>query len=215
MTGSILSRAFAVTDGRAAAAFAQPLRRRLVLLLAGHERSVAEMAALMRLDLKYLHYHIGVLQRLGLLMVAHERARPGRPIKVYRAVSKSFFVPGRVTSAGPSAAMHAELRDSLAKVREPSLGGTLYYVDENDAPRMQFIGKPASKPLSATETATEIWQVLTLSRAEALRLTTDIAACLKSCAHRDRGTTQDYLVHFAVAPRLAPKKGRARALRRF
>jgi hypothetical protein len=198
-------------DGRAAVAFSQPLRRRLVLLLAGHERSVAEMAALMRVDLKYLHYHVGVLQRLGLLVVAHERARPGRPIKVYRAVSKSFFVPGRVASAGPSAAMHAELRDSLAKVREPSLGGTLYYVDENDEPRIQFIGKPASDSLSATE----LWRVLTLSRAEALRLTRDIAARLKACAHRDRGTTQDYLVHFALAPRLAPKKGGARALRRF
>jgi hypothetical protein len=211
MKETLLSRAFAVTNGRAAMALSQPLRRRLVLLLGVHERSVAELAALMRVDLKYLHYHVGVLQRLGLLVVAHERARPGRPIKVYRAVSKSFFVPGRVTSAGPSAAMHAELRDSLAKVREPSLGGTLYYVDENDEPRMQFIAKPASDSLSAIE----IWRVLTLSRAEALRLTRDIAARLKTCAHRDRGTTQDYLVHFALAPRLAPKKGGARALRRF
>jgi DNA-binding transcriptional ArsR family regulator len=211
MTENILSRAWRITDVRAAAALSHPLRRRLVLMLVGHERSVAEIAAIMRLDLKYLHYHVVALVKLGLLRVAHERSRPGRRIKVYSAVADGFFVPGRVAAAAPSLALHAELRASLAKVREPSLGGIVYDVDENHKPRMRFIGNPTSKSIAATD----IWHVLNLSPAEALRLTQDISARLKACVHRDRGSAQEYLVHFALARRLRPTTGGARVLRRL
>ncbi len=198
MTATILSRALQVTDVRAAAALSHPMRRRLLLLLVGHERSVAELAVIMQLELKYLHYHAGALLKLGLIVIAHERARPGRRVKVYRAAAESFFVPGRVMAAGPFTALHAELRDSLAKVRGPSRGGILYDVDEHDEPRMRYKGNSAPKLLAAAE----VWQVLRLSRAQALRLTQEISGRLKAQRHAERGTEQDYLLHFALAPRL-------------
>lgn len=210
MTGTILSRTLIVTEVRAAAALSHPMRRHLVLLLVGREYSVAELAAIMHLDLKYLHYHVGALQKLGLIVVAHERVRPGRRVKVYRAAADSFFVSGRVMAAGPSVALHSELRDSLAKVREPLRGGILYDVDEHDEPRMRFKHSPARGPKAAAE----FWQVLSLSRAEALRITHEISERLKACVHRDHGTRQDYLVHFALAPRLRLKKGGIRVWRR-
>src|SRR5262245_51941050 len=87
MKDDTLSRAHRITDVRAAAAFSEPLRRRLVLELAGRERALAELAASTGLDLKRVHYHVTALQKLGLVRVTRKQARAGRAIKFYRTVA--------------------------------------------------------------------------------------------------------------------------------
>jgi len=69
MKDDTLSRAHRVSDRRAAAAFADPLRRRLVLELARRERALAELATSTGLDLKRVHYHVTALKKLGLVTV--------------------------------------------------------------------------------------------------------------------------------------------------
>jgi predicted ArsR family transcriptional regulator len=126
MPDDLLSRAFRVADRKAAAAFSDPLRRRLVLLLAGQKRSAGELASVTGVELKRLHYHLAALEKLGLVVVAARRARAGRPVKLYRAVADAFFVPAETTAASPSDALAAELREARAKHADLSHEGILY-----------------------------------------------------------------------------------------
>jgi DNA-binding transcriptional ArsR family regulator len=197
MPDELLSSAYRVRNPRAAAAFSNPLRRRLLLLSASRERSLSELASTTGIELKSLHYHVGALAKLGLIIVSGCRARAGRPIKLYRAVAEAFFIPLDVMDTSPSAAMTGELRDARARLADPAREGTLYRVSEGKF-HMQPIGN-SGKRQSPTA---DCWRMLQLSSTEALRLAADMDACLKAAAERSRGATKAYLVHFAFAPRL-------------
>jgi len=192
----ILSRAHRVTQPRSAAAFSDPLRRRLVLLLAGRERSVGQMAETTGVDIRRLHYHVTALRKLGLIKVARVQRRAGRPIKLYRAVADAFFVSDDIAPSSPSAALNDELRRSLAKLRDPARHGVLYRLGDDGEPRMQ----PVRGSGSGGAPSAEQWRVLRLTRADALRLAEKIERCLGEFAGRD-GAAKAYLVHFAMAPR--------------
>jgi len=195
-----LSRAFRIRDARAAAAFSDPLRRRVVLLLAGRERSLSELASITGWELKRLHYHVATLAKLGLVVVSGRRARAGRAVKLYRAVAEAFFIPVDLGDGSPGAAMAKELRDALARIADPAREGVLYYLSKEGKFRMQPIGNGGPKQLPTAE----CWRVLRLSTTEASRLAAEMDACLKAAAERSRGATRNYLVHFAFAPRLMP-----------
>jgi hypothetical protein len=205
MKDYILSRARRISDPRVAESFSDPLRRRLVLLLASRERSLAELADFTGQDLKRLHYHITALRKLGLLLVTHERRRAGRAIKIYRAVADAFFVPEKVMPSGSAAALNLELRNSLDKLRDQSRDGVVYYLGEDGEPRM----RPVKSPTARSAEAAEYWTVLKLSRAEALRLARDIGECLKVYASRHGDARKHFLVHFAFAPSHWGKSPRA------
>jgi len=200
MQHDILSRALRVTDRRAAAVFSVPLRRRLVLHLIGQERSLAEIANDTGLDLKRLHYHVTVLTKLGLLVVAHEQKRAGRPIKMYRATAKAFFVPEDAAHTGPDEVLTAELRRSLAKQRTRSRAGIVYHLGGDGEPRMQPVRRSPAKGVPAVEH----WRVLRLSQLDALRLSKDIEDRFKAYADSHDGSAESYLVHFALAPSSVP-----------
>lgn len=55
--------------------------------------SVSEAAEALGEDLDRVYYQVRKLEKLGLLEVAFEEARAGRPIKHYRASAQAFFVP--------------------------------------------------------------------------------------------------------------------------
>jgi len=197
MKDTILSSAFDVAEPRAAAVFADPLRRRLVLLLAAQPRSLVELATDTALDLKRLHYHITALRDLGLVAVKQERPRAGRAIKVYGAVATAFFVSAKISSNLPDARLMAELRKSLANGLERH-AGTLYYLTATGEPRM----RPVRGADTRRALATEYWRVLKLSRPDFLRLTATIEDCLNSISKQQSDGKQSYLAHFAIAPRV-------------
>jgi DNA-binding transcriptional ArsR family regulator len=180
--------------------FSDPLRRRLVLHLIGRERSLAEIAADTGLDLKRLHYHATVLTELGLLMVAHEKKRAGRPIKMYRASAKAFFVPDDAAHSGPAEVLTAELRRSLAKQRARSHAGIVYHMGEDGEPRMQSVQRSPAKGMPAVEH----WRVLRLSRLDAERLSKEIEDRFQAYADRHDDLAESFLVHFALAPSSVP-----------
>ena len=197
MKDTILSSAYRASNARTAAAFANPLRRRLLLLLAVHDYSLAELAKKTSQDLKILHYHITQLRKLGLLVVARTQRRAGRPIKYYRAKARAFFVPSAVMPSPHAKALMVELTDSLAKQRQKSDEGVLYCVAEDGTPQMRPIQHlPAEKSLSADQ-----WRVLRLSRGEAVQLTKTVSDCLEPYSMR-QSDGELYLLHFALVPRL-------------
>ncbi len=180
-----------------ATAFADPLRRRVVFLLATREHSLGELASITGFDLKRLHYHVLALKKLGLVAVAGKRSRAGRPIKLYRAVASAFFVPVEAMAEPPESAMAAELRAAQAKHTDPSREGVLYHLGSEG----KFLIQPVSNAGTKRVPTADLWRVLRLSQAEASRLADDVDACLKAAAGRSRGATNTYLIHLAFAPR--------------
>jgi DNA-binding transcriptional ArsR family regulator len=197
MKDALLSGAVEISDPRVAAIFSDPLRRRLVLLLAAGQRSLSELANDTGLDLKRLHYHVTTLQDLGLVIVKQKRARAGRAIKVYGTIASAFLVPANLSLSGPDVALMAELRKSLAEVHDRGAAGTLYYLTANGEPRM----RPLTKAGARRAAAAEYWRVIKLSRTDLFHLTSAIEDCLKTIPKCKNESNQTYLVHFAIAPR--------------
>jgi len=211
MRDDLLSRAFRVENRRAAAALSDPLRRRVVLLMVGRERSAGELAFVTGVELKRLHYHLSALEKLGLVVVVRRRARAGRPVKLYRAVADAYFVPTEAMAASPSDALAAELREAQARLADPSRAGILYHLSEGG----EFLMRPVNSEGAEQVPTADCWRVLQLSPVEAHRLAAELDACLKAAVERSRGATKAYLAHFAFAPQLdftAP--GAFRTLRR-
>jgi DNA-binding transcriptional ArsR family regulator len=201
MRDDTLSRAVRITDPRAAGALADPLRRRLLLHLAHRECSIGELAGATGVDLKRLHYHVTALLELGLLVVARERRRPGRSIKIYRAIADAFFVPEEATIGRPEDALVRDLQESLARLRDPSREGVLYHLSDAGEPRMRPVRAAGTRSIPAAEN----WRVVRLSRADALRMAKDIETYLKALVDNPDDGCETYLVHFAFAPSPDPK----------
>lgn len=195
MKDKTLSRAHQVGKKRAATAFANPLRRRLVLCLIEKEHSLAELARTMQIDIRRMHYHVLALVRLGLLTVSRECSRAGRPIKMYRATADAFFVPDSVADTTPTDSLLAQLRSELARERLRGRTGVIYYLAENGGPRMRRI-----QTADATRAeARELCRVLQLSRADARQLTEDVAKIVAGYAARN-GPSATHILYFAIAP---------------
>ncbi|MDP9123015.1 MAG: winged helix-turn-helix domain-containing protein [Pseudomonadota bacterium] len=194
MKDKILSRTLRIEDDRRAAAFSAPLRRRLVLALVPREQSVKELSDSLGVEMKRLHYHVTMLVKLELVIVAREQPRAGRPVKFYRAASSSFFVPDSVASTAPTDALVDGLRESLQRQRERSSGGFLYDTDAGGRLRMRRVEAHGRRPVAAIEQ----WRLMRLSRADAARLVQELSECVARYAGSPSG--QAHLVHLAVAP---------------
>lgn len=180
----------------AAAAFASGRSRSILLALAAQERSLRQLAAETGLRLSLLHYHVTRLQAAGLIEIIRTEKRPGRPVKIYRAVARAFFVPARLVGSEVGDKLSAELRERLALARARSDGeGTLYFVGEDGGPRMRRFG--SDEPGEGTE----LWSLLDLSRAEAAALAAEMKALLRRYQGLGRGTARPYIVHAALAPK--------------
>jgi DNA-binding transcriptional ArsR family regulator len=195
MKDKLLSRALRIETDRAASAFADPLRRRLVLRLIEKEYSLAELARTMQIDIRRLHYHVLALTQLGLLTVSRQCRRAGRPIKMYRATSDTFFVPDSIADTTPTDSLLAQLRNELARQRLQSRSGVIYHLGENGEPCMRRIHSADG----AAAQAREVCRVLRLSRADARQLGDDVAKIVAGYAGRYE-TSGTHVMYFALAP---------------
>src|SRR4051812_40758344 len=91
-----------IKDARTAAVFANRRRVGILLALAGQERSLSELAAFTGERMSLLLHHVRALQAAGLVQVAREQARAGRPIRFYRAIAEAFFVPAEFAAMFPA-----------------------------------------------------------------------------------------------------------------
>jgi hypothetical protein len=71
-------------------------RRRWIAPFIGQERSIGAAAELLQVNPTQMYKRVERLLKLGLLHVARTEARAGKPIRYYRAVADTFFIPFQV-----------------------------------------------------------------------------------------------------------------------
>jgi hypothetical protein len=185
-----------ITDAKVAAAFANDRQRNLVLQLVNREQSLQELAEVSKISLSLLHYHVGRLERLGLIGVVRYKARSGRPIKIFRSTARSFFVPAYLMSRSPEEELYAELRACLDRSRRGGEGeGMLYFVDEHASARMRKMRGRVAVP------GAEFWLRISLSNANAQSLAEDMKLLLARYQRCGTSPTRAYVVHCAIAPK--------------
>ena len=183
-----------IVNPRAAAVFASPRQRKILLSLVDQERSLSQLARLTENPLNLLHHHLRKFMRLGLVRIAREEARGGAPIKYYRATSRAFFVPAELMDVEPGAGLTSKLRDLLASSLARSLQGVVYS-HGGEGPRMRVVRDAAPRTM-----ATELWGELHLSAADATSLAGDLRALFHRFEARSRKTHRRFLIHAAIAP---------------
>lgn len=94
-----------VEDSRMAKILAHPQDLRYLAPFIGREQRASEVAQALAVPLTTLAYRIRKLLDLGLLEVARIKRRAGSPVKHYRAVADTFFVPFEATDAATLAAL--------------------------------------------------------------------------------------------------------------
>jgi Helix-turn-helix domain len=182
-----------IVDRQAAAVFASPRQRKLLLSLVDEERSLSQLARLTDTPLNLLHHHIGKFVRLGLARIVREQARAGAPIKYYRATARAFYIPADLLAADPAAGLTSKLRDQLSRSLACSLQGVVYSHD-GKGPRMRLIRDADTRRL-----ATELWMELHLSESDAAKLADELRALLHRFDARSGRAHRRYLIHAAVA----------------
>jgi hypothetical protein len=193
-----------ITSARAAAVFAAARQRKILLSLIERERSPSELGRLTDTPLNLLHYHVGTLLRLGLVRVARIQARAGAPIKYYRAVARSFFVPAELLRARPGVELAARLRERLEKGLAGCVQG-VHYSHDGVGPRMRVV-----EDAGRGSFATEIWLELRLSAGDASEMDAALRALLRRFDRRSQETGRRYLVHAAFAPVQHVRRPRSR-----
>ena len=183
-----------ITDPRTAAVFANRRRVRILLALAGQERSLGELAALTGERMSLLHHHVRALQTSGLVQIAREQARAGRPIRFYRAVADAFFVPAEFAAMFPAHGLAEELRQSLERSRMKTLKGVLYASDQG-RPMIRLVTETPGKSGSW-----EKWLDIRLSEADAAAMIQELDAVVRRFAARATpGEGVRHIVHAAIA----------------
>lgn len=185
-----------VTNPKAAAAFSNARQRNLVLQLVNRERSLQELAELLRISLSLLHYHVGRLRGLGLIEVVRCTARSGRPVRIFRSTARAFFVPAHLMSQSAEDELYAELRACSDRSHRGEEGdGMLYFVDERAAPRVRKIRSKTAIPWA------EFWLGIGLSHQDAQSLANEMKLLLARYERRGSGRMRAYLVHCAMVPK--------------
>jgi DNA-binding transcriptional ArsR family regulator len=183
-----------IVDPRAAAVFAAPRQRKILLSLVDEERSLSQLARLTETPLNLLHHHVRKFRQLGLVIIAREEPRAGAPIKYYRATARAFFVPAELMPADLDAGLTAKLRDRLARSVARAIQGVVYSHD-GKGPRMRIV-----RDMEPRTTAIELWVEIDLAEADAAALANDLRALLHRFDGRTRKTRRRYLIHAAMAP---------------
>jgi DNA-binding MarR family transcriptional regulator len=192
MTGR--ERSLTIRSRAAAAIFAHPQGRWMLLSLVAEPRSVSALARGLGLSLSLVHYHVSRFVKLGLVKVERSERRAGRPIKHYQTVADRFFVPAALIGQAHHHKLHEEMRALLERAASRSRSaGIIFEVDSRGAPRM--------RSLDSSEKRNECWKVLRLNRSEAASLSDEVAAVLERYGQNSKARRDVYLVHFAAALR--------------
>jgi hypothetical protein len=166
------------------------------MMFAAAPLSVAEAAAGSGTDLKRLHYRVQKLCRSGLLVVAGERRRAGRPIKLYRARSDIFFVPVEMLPPDFGEELANELRGYLSASARRTTRGLLVAAAGEGRIRLRIVADEDSDPDNL-----ELWRVLRLERSEAKALQSELARVIDRFHQSASGRGKVYLIHSAMARR--------------
>jgi len=191
------SSVYRVTSDAQAAAFANPMRMRLLVACARRERSLTELSQLLDAPLAKLHYHAGRLLDLGLLVVARSEPRGGRPVRYYRAIAEGFELPYEFLPILPAEGWSTGLRTSLRREYERADIALLYAPDEHEDARVHVVRGGPAAPMPCFE----LWRPLRLDTQQQKELGRDLAKVLERYCQLEGGPGAEVLlVHAAFAP---------------
>jgi DNA-binding transcriptional ArsR family regulator len=182
-----------IADPKTAAVFANRRRVRILLALAGRERSLGELASSTGEQMSLLHHHVGALVKAGLVTVTREQARAGRPIRFYRATADAYFVPAEFAAMFPAQGLAEEMRQALERSRMKTLKGVLYASDQGKATIRLVVENPEKSG------SWEKWFDLRLSEADAAAMIGELDAVLQKYAARRAPGEGRYIIHAAIA----------------
>lgn len=181
-----------IADRRAAAALANARTRAIVFELMRSDHTLSELRERLGISLSLLHYHLGRLQLLGLVVVPGTRARLGRASKIYRAAASEFLVPGGIATAVAGTGLRAELERALDDAGGLEAGDVRYFLDKLGTPRMQRM------PVTGRGKAHERWWRLRLSAPAVAQLTREIAELIARYERAEESAAARHLCHFVV-----------------
>jgi hypothetical protein len=194
------SRSRRVTKPAEVAALDHPLRSRLLMACVRRERNLTELASELDQPLGKLHYHTRQLIDSGLLVVGRIEHRPGRPIRYYRAVAKTFLISLADVQEPAAEKWARELRQSLSQQYIRQNLSLLYDLNEAGRYRVRLINSDGREKTSRTF---EAWKVLRLTDQQRRSLAGEMhALILRYDAVVEGSDREPFIVHAAFAPKL-------------
>ena len=178
-----------IADAKAAALLSRlPMQRVLATLIAS-ECTMSELTGLTGISYSLLSHHLKRMLDMGLVVVAGQSPRAGRPSLRYRAAARSYFIPAHWCQTLPGERMARDLRAALERTSAPK--GLLLFDD--GGPRIQLVAQEARPDV------TELWLRLRLSAADARQFNDEMRALFARWrAHESKGGRR-YIVHGACA----------------
>jgi len=203
-----------ITDPEAAAALMDPGKLRHIAPFIGTEKSISQAAEESGESPNTTLKRVRRYLELGLVTVAREVPRAGRPIKLYRSVAQVYFVPFEATGAESLEAGMAErdgfyerlLRRNVVRARIDTIGnwGTRIYRDGRGRLQVQTAVTPDVNVTSLDKTAPAVlsaWRDgVMLEFEDAKALQAELFATLQR--YLRKSGPQRYVVHVAMAPLL-------------
>lgn len=158
---------------------------------------MGEAAAAFNMNLKSLRSHIRKLVELGLLAEVAACARAGRPIKLYQAVAKAFYISGEIAPRLFGDYLSRELRQCFERRASRTDSGIVLAASRGGSPRARAVVGDAR-----AGTAAEMWLVLRLNKTEATSLRHDLHRLLNQY-QRTTGKSggEVFIVHAALTQR--------------
>lgn len=185
-----------IQDKTQAVMFEHPLKRRLLMACAHRERTVRDLAEEMACPIQKAHYHVRTLVDCGLLRIARTEPRGGRPIKHYRSVADSFFIPNALAD-DPDRELWERMRSTFEDAWQRSDGGRRISFGADG--RMKQEKVPARHEPEGLQA--EAWLAVHLSPQDMRALHRDLAARVKAAAAEASSTdAKPFLVHLAAVP---------------
>jgi hypothetical protein len=194
------SRSRRVTKPVEVAALDHPLRSRLLMACVRRERNLTELARELDQPLGKLHYHISRLMGSGLLAVGKIEHRPGRPIRYYRAVAKTFLISLADVQEPLADKRARELRQSLTQQYSRQNLSLLYDLNEGGRYRVRLVDSDGRGKTSRTF---EVWKVLRLTNQQRRSLAEELRALISRYDTLGVGPDREpFIVHAAFAPKI-------------
>lgn len=168
------------------------------MLFAAEPRTLAHAAAASGIELRRLYHYAQKLLAAGLLDVVGTQRRAGRAMKLYRAVSESFFVSDELLPRPFTQSLSDELAENLLVHGFAPGRGMLFTIsgpDEGTAERVDSENAPAR--------VVDLWFQSRIRPTDLPALREALRAVVERFDQPRRPDAQPYILHAAAAPRLS------------
>ena len=201
-----------VTDPKQAQLLTDPTSKAFFVPFLAHESSASQAASELARDLNTVLYRIKVLLEAGLIEIAREEKRKGRPIKFYRSVYDAYLVPFSLT---PFASLEERLEAQAAPIfgnlirayadavrQSERYGNCILRTPEGDVLTTDFVPEltPAGLPVAYSDTVVSLQKSEALGLAEGLH---DLYQRALTSGHKDMNKGpghHDYFLMVAFLP---------------